>query len=270
MLAMTTPAGMIDREQLARNRSRAHRHALFLHDEVCVEIKDRLELVNKRFKNPAIVTGFPDIWAEFFPNATIVLDNDVLDLDEGAHDLVISALNLHWANDPVGQMIQCHRALSPDGLFLAAMFGGQTLAALRSALAEAEIKVTRGLSPRILPMGEIRDLGGLLQRAGFALPVADSTKRKVTYHDAFALMRDLRLMGEGNALSDRLRKPTRRGVFELMRNIYSETYQEKDGRIIAEFELIFLSGWAPHDSQQKPLKPGSANTHLSDILPSID
>jgi hypothetical protein len=156
--------------------------------------------------------------------------------------------------------------LKPDGWFMALMFGGQTLHELRACLAQAEAEVTGGLSPRILPMAEIRDLGGLLQRAGFALPVADTFSTQVRYRDVFHLMRDLRAMGEGNALAQRLRKPTRRAVFARAAQLYQEAFGGTDGLIPATFEIIVLTGWAPHDSQPKPLRPGSAATRLSDAL----
>ncbi len=263
---MTTPPKMTDRTRLARNRARARTDAMFLQEAAADEIKDRLTEVNRRFTNPAVVTGFPHVWAEFFPTARIVPDDDVLDLTPGAHDLVIHGLSLHWANDPVGQLVQARHALRPDGLFLAVLFGGLTLTELRAALAEAEAALTGGLSPRILPMGEIRDLGGLLQRAGFALPVADSATRTVTYADAMALMRDLRAMGEGNALDQRQNRPVSRRLFQTAAQLYSDHFAMPDGRIPATFETVFLTGWAPHDSQQKPLRPGSAAARLADAL----
>lgn len=204
------------------------------------------------------------------PTARIVADDDVLDLEAGSHDLVIHALCLHWANDPVGQLVQCRRALRPDGLFLAVLFGGQTLAGLRACLAEAEAALAGGLSPRVLPMAEIRDLGGLLQRAGFALPVADSVTHTVTYADSFALMRDLRAMAEGNALAARLRRPTRRSVLAEADRLYATEFAAGPGRIAARFEMIFLTGWAPDASQQQPLRPGSAIRRLADALRSDD
>ena len=260
-----------DRTALIRNRRRAARApALFLQEEAANEIKDRLELVNRRFTNPAVITGFPEVWQDLLPNARIVADEEALSLERGAHDLVIHALSLHWAADPVGQLVQARYALRPDGLFLGSLFGGQTLHELRTALAEAEVRLTGGLSPRILPMAEIRDLGGLLQRAGLALPVADSISLKVTYATPFALMHDLRAMGEGNALSARLRKPTRRAVLSEVARIYAEQHADADGRIPATFDMIFLSGWAPDDSQPKPLRPGSAQTRLADALGSTE
>lgn len=264
---MTEAPRLTDRTALNRNRARALRDpAMFLQETAVEEFKDRLSLVNKSFQSTAIVTGFPAFWSAAFPDAKIVADTEVLELDPEAHDLVIHAMALHWANDPVGQMIQCRRALKPDGLFLAALFGGQTLQELRACLAEAESRVTGGLSPRVAPMAEIRDLGGLLQRAGLALPVADSIPLTVIYRSALHLMRDLRAMGEGNALQARLRRPTRRDVVNTAADIYSQTYGDDDGRITATFELIFLLGWAPDDSQPQPLRPGSATARLADAL----
>ena len=265
---MTGLPNLTDRVALARNRAKCRSAGvgLFLHEQAAQELQERLAEVNRRFTSVAIVTGFPDFWAGIWPAATVVPDNDTLALKPGAHDLIIHGLALHWANDPVGQLIQCRRALAPDGLFLAAMFGGQTLAELRICLSEAEVRQTGGLSPRILPMAEIRDMGGLLQRAGFGLPVADSTTFTVTYAHPKALMHDLRAMGEGNALSARLRYPTRRAVFTMAEQMYSAQHATPDGRISARFEMLFLTGWAPHESQQKPLRPGSAQQRLSEAL----
>ena len=261
---MQTPPLMTDRPALLRNRARADAGALFLHEEVLAEVEERLAEVNRAFTDVAVVTGFPALWAR--PGAVVLPDDEVLDLTPQGHDLVIHGLALHWANDPVGQLVQCRRALRPDGLFLGFLFGGQTLAELRACLAQAEAEVTGGLSPRVLPMGEIRDLGALLQRAGFALPVADSFTKTVTYRDALALMRDLRAMGEGNALMARLRRPTRRAVLLRAAELYAKHHAGADGRIRASFEIICLTGWAPDESQQKPLRPGSAAQRLADAL----
>jgi len=265
---MTLPPQLTDRAALRRNRARAMKQGaeLFLHEEAAAEIEERLSEVNKRFTAPAVVTGFPGPWQAILPGAKIVEDAETLTLDEGAHDLVIHALSLHWANDPVGQLVQCRRALKPDGLFLAVFFGGRTLSELRAALAEAESRLTGGLSPRVLPMGEIRDLGGLLQRAGLALPVADAASKTVTYSTAFHLIADLRAMGEGNALAARSRRATPRALFPEAARIYAESFPAEPGRIAATFEMIFLTGWAPDDSQPKPLRPGSAMNRLADAL----
>lgn len=266
---MTQPAPrpLADPAALARQRARAS--ALFLQEDVAAEIEERLSEVNRTFTAPAVVTPFPPIWRRILPRARIVADTDVLALDPGAHDLVIHALALHWAADPVGQLIQCRRALRPDGLFLGALFGGETLAELRAALAQAEAEVSGGLSPRILPMAEIRDLGGLLQRAGFALPVADTSRRTVSYADAMALMRDLRAMGEGNALAARHRRIPPRALFARAADLYAAAAGIADGRVRATFDIIHLSGWAPDESQQKPLRPGSARTSLAAALDSL-
>jgi SAM-dependent methyltransferase len=268
---MQMPPILTDRSALARYRARAARGpALFLQEDAAAEVQERLNEVNRRFTRPAVITPFADLWQARMPGARIVADDDVLDLAAGAHDLVIHALCLHWANDPVGQLVQCRRALCPDGLFLGVLFGGQTLAELRACLAEAEAAVTGGLSPRVLPMAEIRDLGGVLQRAGFALPVADSTIRTVTYADTGRLMADLRAMAETNALAQRLRRPTGRQVFSRTAARYAAAFPAPGGRIRATFEMIFLTGWAPDDSQPKPLRPGSAARRLADALGSVE
>jgi SAM-dependent methyltransferase len=262
---------LTDRLALARHRARAlalpgHDAAMFLHRLALTDIQERLTEVNRLFTAPAVVSGFPGIWQDLHPRALQVPDAEVLDLRPGAHDLVVHAMALHWANDPLGQLVQCRRALRPDGLLIAVLPGGRSLHELRSALAEAEARVTGGLSPRVVPMGEIRDLGGLMQRAGFALPVADSLNQVVEYRDFPTLMADLRASGETNALTDRLRRFTRRGVLSTAAAIYAETFATPEGRLTATVELVFLTGWAPHESQQQPLRPGSAKARLADAL----
>ena len=269
---MQTPPQLTDRTALRRHRARAiamamamDARAMFLQREAVVEIQERLNLVNRTFTKPAIVTPFPKEWAGAIPAAVMVPDAELLDLSVGAHDLVVHALSLHWANDLVGQLVQARRALRPDGLFLGVLFGGRTLHELRAVLAEAEVAVTGGLSPRVVPMAEIRDLGGLLQRAGFALPVADSRTLTVTYETALHLMRDLRAMGEANAMAARTRTPLRRAILDKAATLYDANFS-RGGRIVATFEMIFLTGWAPDASQPKPLRPGSASHRLADAL----
>lgn len=263
---MATPT-LTDLAALTRNRARAARAPeLFLHEMVAAELQDRLAEVNRTFTDIAIITVFPQVWRAAFPQAHILPPTEVLDLAPGAQDLVIHALALHWADDPLGQIIQSARALRPDGLFLGALLGGQTLNELRTSLAEAEAEVSGGLSPRVLPMAEIRDLGGLVQRAGLALPVADSLLQRVSYRDALHLMRDLRAMGETNALAGRLRRFTAPAVLLRAAQIYAQHFPEPEGRIRATFEAVVLTGWKPHDSQQKPLRPGSATQRLADAL----
>lgn len=257
---------LTDRAALIHARARARPDALFLHRMAADEVQDRLAMVNRTFTSPAVVTPFPQIWRALLPQAVIVPDDEVLALRPGAHDLTVHAMCLHWANDPVGQVIQCRRALQPDGLFLGVALGGQTLAALRSVLAEAETAVTGGLSPRVAPMAEVREMGGLLQRAGLALPVADTADLTVEYRDLWHMIRDLRAMGETNALASRLRRPTRRAVFETANRLYSKHFATPDGRLPARFDLICLTGWAPDDSQPKPLRPGSAAARLAAAL----
>ncbi|MBI1493964.1 methyltransferase domain-containing protein [Halocynthiibacter styelae] len=266
---MNGPDRLTDRKQLLHNRARAtamEAPAMFLLEDAALELKERLNEVNRAFTQPAIVTGFPDFWADFLPDVKIIPDDELLDLEPQAHDLIVHAMSLHWADDPVGQMIQCRRALKPDGLFIATLFGGQTLQELRVAMAEAEVAIMGGLSPRIAPMAEIRDLGALLQRAGFALPVADNLTQNVTYRDAVSLMRDLRAMGEGNAMNRRLREPSKQSLFRTISQIYAEHFPANDNRIKATFDIITLTGWAPDDSQQQPLRPGSAQQSLANAL----
>lgn len=262
---MTAPL-LTDVTALSRNRRRARRApALFLHELVADEVQDRLSEVKRTFTDITIVSPFPEVWLNRLPQARVIADSEVLDLPPDSQDLVIHALALHWSNDPVGQLIQCARALRPDGLMLAVLFGGQTLAELRAVLGQAESEVSGGLAPRVLPMAEIRDLGGLLQRAGLALPVADAQSQRVAYRDMFHLMQDLRAMGEGNALQNRLRRPTSRQVFLRAASLYADHFSEGD-RIAATFEMVFLTGWKPHESQQKPLRPGSAAHSLAAAL----
>tara|TARA_R110002051_G_scaffold260404_2_gene320221 strand:+ start:6826 stop:7653 length:828 start_codon:yes stop_codon:yes gene_type:complete len=266
MIFMDKMPELTDRTALMRNRARSQPGALFLHDIVADEIKERLKEVNRTFTSVAIVTGFPDLWRGHFADATIVEDSEILDLAPQSFDLVLHMMALHWANDPVGQLVQCRHALKPDGMLLASCLGGQTLHELRASLAEAEAVVAGGLSPRIAPMGEIRDLGALLQRAGFALPVADGTPLIANYANMFHLMHDLRKMGETNALAHRPRHFTMRNILTEAACVYAENFTNDQGRVDATFEIITLTGWAPDESQPKPLRPGSATARLADAL----
>jgi SAM-dependent methyltransferase len=196
----------------------------------------------------------------------VVADEEALPFRDGTLDLVVSALTLQNINDLPGTLIQIRRALKPDGLFLAAMIGGDSLMELREAFGQAEAEVEGGVSPRVAPFADLRVLGALLQRAGFALPVTDVDRVTVRYATPLALMHDLRRMGAGNVLVERSRKPLRRATLRRMMEIYSEDFADADGRVRATFEIVWLSGWAPHESQQQPLAPGSARTRLADAL----
>lgn len=261
---------LTDRDALTRQRARARRQGWcdLAHVLAAEEIEDRLAEVNRSFTAPAVVSGAPDFWAARMPQARAVSDDEVLDLEQGAHDLVLHVMALHWADDPVGQIIQCARALRPDGLLIAVAPGEDTLVPLRAALATAEAEVTGGLSPRVLPMGQIRDMGALLSRAGLALPVADIVRRNLSYRDAFALMRELRATGEGNAMAGRLRRPTRRAVIARAAVLLARSSPDPDdpARVRVPLDLVFLTGWAPAPTQQKPLRPGSARTPLAAAL----
>ncbi len=196
----------------------------------------------------------------------IAADEEALPFAPESFDLVLSNLSLHWVNDLPGCLLQIRQTLKPDGLFLAAMFGGGTLVELRNCLMEAESEIAGGVSPRISPFPDLRDAAGLLQRAGFTLPVADRDTITVTYENAFRLFADLRGMGEGNAIRERQSNFTGRAVFLKAAERYQSNHAAPDGRIDATFNVIFLHGWAPHPSQQKPLRPGSAQSRLATAL----
>jgi ubiquinone/menaquinone biosynthesis C-methylase UbiE len=197
---------------------------------------------------------------------TVVCDEETLPFRDASLDLVTSALSLQFVNDLPGTLVQIRRALKPDGLFLAALIGGDTLTELRQAFATAEAEIENGVSPRVAPFADVRDLGALLQRAGFALPVADVERLTVRYGSPLALMHDLRRMGATNVLVERSRRLLKRAVLARMMESYGACFADADGRIRATFEIMWLSGWAPHESQQQPLKPGSATRRLADAL----
>jgi SAM-dependent methyltransferase len=197
---------------------------------------------------------------------TVVADEEALPFGDATFDLVVSALALQGVNDLPGTLVQIRRALKPDGLLLAALIGGETLTELRQSFAAAESEMEGGISPRVAPFGDVRDLGALLQRAGFALPVTDADRVTVRYDSAFALMHDLRRMGATNALIERRRAPLRRATLMRTAEIYAARFADGDGRVRATFDIVWLSGWAPHPDQQQPLKPGSAQARLADVL----
>jgi len=200
----------------------------------------------------------------------VVADEERLPFGDATLDLAVSTLSLHWTNDLVGALIQIRRALRPDGLFIGAIFGGATLTELRQALLQAEDEVTGGASLRVSPFADAIDAAGLLQRAGFALPVADVDRVKVRYGHPIELLRDLRRMGETSVLLDRSRKPMGRRVLARAMEIYVGRFAEADGRVPATFEIVAVTGWAPHESQQKPLRPGSAKMRLADALGAVE
>ncbi len=291
---MIPPAGMpppifdrtLQRQRLLR--AQAAGAADFLLQRVSEDLCDRLTAVMRRFSHIADVGTPSPLLAEALaaaaPEAKIVRlapmaaaagpapllrvvgDEEALPFRPESFDLAVSALALQQVNDLPGTLIQICRCLKPDGLFLGALLGGGTLNELREVLATAETEVTGGISPRVAPFADVRDMGGLLQRAGFALPVADSEPVTVRYDSLFALAADLRAMGATNTLVERLKRPTRKKLFLRAAEIYAKRFSDPDGRVRASFEVIFLSGWAPHESQQKPLAPGSAQVRLADVL----
>jgi SAM-dependent methyltransferase len=255
----------------------------FLLDRVAEDVGDRLATVLRRF-DLAVDLGTPGdavrralaasgkvgtiVAANAQPDAPLAVaaDEEALPFRDGSLDLVVSVLALHFVNDLPGALIQIRRALKPDGLFLAALAGGDTLTELRQSFAQAEAEIEDGVSPRVAPFADLRDLGGLLQRAGFALPVTDVDRLTVRYASPLALMHDLRRMGATNALAERRRRPLKRATLARTVEIYGTRFADPDGRIRATFEIVWLSGWAPHASQQQPLRPGSARTRLADAL----
>jgi SAM-dependent methyltransferase len=266
-----------------RRRAVAQGAATFLLDRVADELADRLSTVMRVFPlavdlgTPTravrdALTGKSGIAtlvraAPFLDSeAQLVADEEALPFRDASLDLVVSALSLHFVNDLPGTLIQLRRALKPDGLFLAALMGGDTLTELRASFAAAEAEIEDGASPRVAPFPDLRDMGALLQRAGFALPVTDVERLTVRYATPFALMADLRRMAATNALVERRRTPLRRATLMRMAEIYAARFADPDGRVRATFEIIWLSGWAPHASQQKPLAPGSATQRLADAL----
>jgi SAM-dependent methyltransferase len=196
----------------------------------------------------------------------VVADEEALPFGDASLDLVVSGLALQFANDLPGVLAQIRRALKPDGLFVAALLGGDTLTELRQAFAEAESEIEGGASPRVAPFADLRELGALLQRAGFALPVTDVERVTVRYSSVFDLMHDLRRMGATNPLVARRRVLLRRTTLMAMADVYAGRFADADGRIRATFDILWLSGWAPHPNQQQPLKPGSAKVRLADAL----
>ncbi|MBD9374960.1 methyltransferase domain-containing protein [Rhizobium sp. ARZ01] len=255
------------------------------------ELSERLGVIERRFDEAVEIHGYTGIVAEALQRTgkighisrietdpTFAKAGDTfmsapferLPLEPASINLAVSPLSLHLTNDTPGVFVQIRRALKPDGLFLAAIPGADTLQELREVLLQTEAEMTGGASPRVIPFADIRDIGALLQRAGFALPVTDKETYTVRYDSIFPLMRDLRAMGMANPLAARSRKPLSRAFFMRAAELYAERYSDPDGRVRATFSIVYLSGWAPHESQQKPLKPGSAKVRLADALKSKD
>lgn len=289
--AMSTDHLIFDRNLLARRRERMAADATahdFLLRRVAEDLAWRLSLITRAFPlavNLGAHHGLVSRALRPLPGMDVIIDVDAspallaqcdgpcLVADEEflpfaprSLDLVVSGLALQFVNDLPGTLVQIERALKPDGLFIAAMPGGQTLTELRQALVAAETETTGGASPRVAPFADVRDLGGLLQRAGFALPVADSDLIEVAYPSALELMRDLRGMGAANVLIERSRRPLRRATLLRAMDIYQERFARPDGRVTASFEILTLTGWSPHASQQQALRPGSAKSRLADAL----
>ena len=272
---MSAPSVIFDKALLEARRQRALKQGAvtFLLDRVAADIGERLSAVLRTFER-AVDIGTPGdavrralvASGKVTAVEAVAFRDEIVSAPAGTLDLAVSALALHFVNDLPGALVQIRRSLKPDGLFLAALIGGDTLTELRQSFAAAESEIEGGISPRVAPFADIRDIGVLLQRAGFALPVVDSDRVTVRYDTVFALMHDLRRMGATNALTERRRRPLKRATLFKMAEIYRDRFADADGRLRATFEVIWLSGWAPHESQQQPLKPGSARTRLADAL----
>jgi SAM-dependent methyltransferase len=275
---------VFDRAQMRSRLARARRdgYADFLVARAVDDLEDRLAVVLRDFRL-ALDVGTPTSAAAdalrrdprlesvvrlaHLPEPGVVVgDEERLPFGDQRFDLAVSLLSLQAVNDLPGSLIQIRRALKPDGLFMGCLLGGATLTELRQAFTQAEADLEGGASPRVAPFADVRDAGALLQRAGFALPVADSEIVRVRYGDPFALLRDLRAMGLTNSLVHRRRTPLRRATLMRAAAIYAERFADPDGRLPATFEMVWLAGWAPHESQQKPLRPGSAKVRLAEAL----
>ncbi|MCC5780590.1 methyltransferase domain-containing protein [Nitratireductor sp. B36] len=259
--------------------------ARFLMNRVADDLEERLSTVDRQFDQAAAVFCLTNDAARamlsggktkivtrieadpaFLDGDGRIANAETLPMEPASLDLIVSLLNLHEVNDVPGMLAQIRRALKPDGLFLGAMAGAGTLQELREVLLAAETELSAGAAPRVSPFADVRDVGGLLQRAGFALPVADLETVTVRYATMFDLMRDLRSMGATSILTARSRKPATRALFMRAAQLYAERFSDPDGRIRASFNIVWMSGWAPHESQQKPLAPGSAKMSLKDAL----
>ena len=285
------PIRIFDRALLARRRRRAAglaTHHDFLLRRVADDLAERLAIVRRRFPLAAnvgahhglvsrAIRGVAGVENIIELDATVellrqtsglrvVADEEALPFADASLDLVVSGLSLQLVNDLPGALVQVRRALRPDGLLLASLLGGSTLKELREAWIAAEAEISGGASPRIAPFADVRDLGTLLQRAGFALPVVDSETLTVTYADPLALMQELKAMGASNMLDARRRAPVTRGLMLRAAEIYAERFAAGSGRVPATFEILTLTAWAPDESQPKPLRPGSAQTRLADAL----
>ena len=280
---------VFDRMAVRRQRERADptfKDHDFLFREVAERLIDRVGDISRKFplaidlgarghhlkqllaENDSIETVIEMSVIQTAAECSFVGDEEALAIAPSCADLIVSNLVLHWTNDVPGTLIQCRQSLKPDGLFMAAILGGETLTELRQVMMEVEAEISGGVSPRVSPFAELADTASLLQRAGFNLPVADSDTITVTYSDAFALMRDLRGMGETNAVLARSDRFTKREFFLRVAERYAELFGDSDGRIPASFQILYLTGWAPDSSQQQPLRPGSAKARLADALES--
>lgn len=287
------PSGLFDKELITRFRVRALTNkqrppAMFLLDHANEDIADRLSLINREFPlalnlgahdgrlsrqlmaNGAVGevissdTALPLV--RLCPAPAVQLDEGLFPFKDGIFDLIVSSFSLQWVNEPANLLLAIRRSLKADGVFIGAVIGDQSLRELRQALMQAEEEIYGGISPRVAPFSDVRDLGAALLKAGFTLPVTDRDVLKVRYDDAYALMSDIRQMGGANALMARNRRPVSRRYFQRVDEIYRDQFAEEDGRVFATIVIHYLMGWAPHPDQPKPLRPGSGRVSLTKVL----
>ena len=270
---------VFDRKSIRQKRNRCAstiKESGFLFDWSAKEIKSRLKDIKREFSCSLNIGNRGNINSTYTIdlaenlNPTIQADEEFLPFANQSFDLITSNLSLHSTNDLPGTLLQIKNALKPDGLFIATLFGGETLYELRQSIQQAEIETTDSITPRVAPTADLQQMGSLMQRGGFTLPVIDSEKIIVTYDNIFKLMNDLRAMGESNAIIARTKSLSSKSLFAKISEIYQNNFSDADGKIQATFEVIFLLGWAPHESQQKPLRPGSAKNRMSDALKSTE
>ncbi len=274
---------LFDQTALLRNLTRAAEKGNlpgFLDDVATTELIDRFETISRKFSNVAIISHdasrIADVVRSRLREDGTITDISMLaedgvfldspNLPAEAFDCIFACPGLEWANDLPGSLTRLRKALKPDGVLLAAMLGGESLHELRASWLQAETMMTGGASPRVAPFCDVRDAGGLLQRAGFALPVVDTDRLKVRYDNGLALMKDLKALGLSNSMTERRRSLVTPGLMAMACAHYDQNFEDPDNRVRATFQMIYLSGWSPHESQPKPLRPGSAKTRLADAL----
>ncbi|KKB07579.1 hypothetical protein [Devosia chinhatensis] len=266
---------LFDSAQIASNLARRPDHANFVRDLVVEDLADRLGTYRRTFTSAVLIGPDAQLLPQRFATADAPIDMQRIEafdgrefpaIPDGLHDLIVSLLHLQAVNDVPGHLARLRKSLRPDGLFMAAFLGGESLTELREAFLSADVTISGGASARVAPMAQVRDAGALLQRAGFALPVADVETHRVRYATPFALIAELKRLGASNPLADRSRRFATRTLISAAAQAYAAHDSDTDGRVRATLEIVWIAGWVPHESQQKPLRPGSAKVSMTDFL----